>query len=186
MHYRFVPVAFALGALALSTVGGERVTAQEARRDTLDPAVEVGREILRVLRLPRMADSIRDAGVSAEEVEDIFRSARAERIPAIETAVVFEESMGAIREHGPMDNFGAFVQSQLSSGLRGRDLAEAIRAEHARRGIGKGRKLQRAPGGRPPSEAQGRRGEREGRESQRGGRGEAPARGRGQGNGTGR
>ena len=91
MHDRFVHVAFALGALALSTVGGKRVTAQEARRDTLNPAVEVGREILRVLRLPRMADSIRDAGVSAEEVEDVFRSARAERVPAIETAAVIEE-----------------------------------------------------------------------------------------------
>ncbi len=186
MHRGLCRLAFALGLLASSSVTGREVAGQEVGGPTSNPAVEVGREILRVLGLPRMADSIRDAGVPAEEVEGVFRSARAQRIPAIETAEVFEESLRAVREHGPMDNFGAFVQVQLASGLRGRDLAAAIHAEHARRGIGKGRRLQKAPGEGSQGEARGRRGPQEGRGNRRGGPGRNPGRGNGQGNGTGR
>jgi hypothetical protein len=47
---------------------------------------------------------------------------------------VLDEERGDVREHGPIDNFGAFVQSKLDAGLRGRDLAAAIRAEHEARG----------------------------------------------------
>ena len=49
-----------------------------------------------------------------------------------------KEQSRAIDEHGPTDNFGAFVQSKLDQGLRGRELSDAIRAEHAAHGKGKG------------------------------------------------
>ena len=49
-----------------------------------------------------------------------------------------------------MDNFGAFVQSRLDAGLRSRALAQAIRQEHSRRGIGKSRV--RGQGPAPASE----------------------------------
>jgi hypothetical protein len=52
---------------------------------------------------------------------------------------LFETENKAIREHGPVDNFGAFVQRRLDEGLRGRDLADAIRAEHAAHGRARAR-----------------------------------------------
>src|SRR5687767_15243513 len=57
-------------------------------------------------------------------------------IPAYEATLVIDTARVVRREHGPVDNFGAFVQSQLAQGKRGRELAAAIRAEHARSGKG--------------------------------------------------
>jgi hypothetical protein len=80
-------------------------------------------DILHSILLPRTSQILRESGVPDEEVQSVIEAA-------------------SVREHGPVDNFGAFVQDQLAAGLRGRDLAAAIHAEHARRGIGKGKKLE--------------------------------------------
>ncbi len=58
-------------------------------------------------------------------------------VPAEEAAGILEAESKAAAEHGPTDNFGAFVQAQLASGKRGRELAAAIRAEHQARGKGR-------------------------------------------------
>lgn len=115
------------------------------------PASTVRDRVRAALELPGIVDSIRRrGGIPEEEVRVVVDEARRKNIPANETRDVLKEADNAIRDHGPVDNFGAFVKARLDAGLRGRALAQAIRQEHARRGIGKGtmRGAQRA-GGRP-------------------------------------
>ena len=87
-------------------------------------------------RLPEAAGEARDAGIPDEEVEKVITAARRRRMPPAEVETVLVESAASARENGPVDNFGAFVQSQLDQGLRGRELADAIHREHAARGKG--------------------------------------------------
>lgn len=94
--------------------------------------------LLKAIRLPQETQEARILGVPERDIRTILTTGREQRVPAgvlTEVLVVENES---IREHGPVDNFGAFVQAQLQQGKRGRDLAAAIRAEHAARGKGKG------------------------------------------------
>ena len=93
-------------------------------------------EILAATRLPVVADSARREGTSDQAVRDVLEAMSKSRLPAHEAVVVLDSARVAHREHGPVDNFGAFVQSQLAEGKRGRELAAAIRAEHARMGKG--------------------------------------------------
>lgn len=113
--------------------------------------------ILRAIDLPRRAAELREAGVPIDEVRNAIETARRRQVPAADAEEVLSETHRAVEEHGPIENFGAFVQSQLDSGLRGRDLAAAIRAEHERMGIGRGRRLP------PPGEAGRGRGQGQGR-----------------------
>lgn len=89
------------------------------------------------MNLPVRTAEARDAGVPDERVRstvwDIFRSG----VPAEDATRIFDEEVRIVREGGSKDNFGAFVRSRVEAGLRGRELAEAIHAEHARRGMGK-------------------------------------------------
>lgn len=129
-----------LGVRLLLVTSGA-VWAQEADQTTILERVR------RAIELPRVADEAREVGIPVEDVEAVLTEARRRRVPAAEATDVLEETNEMVREHGPIENFGAFVQSQLEAGLRGRDLAAAIRAEHERRGIGRGRRL---PNSMPP------------------------------------
>jgi hypothetical protein len=106
----------------------------------LGAQISVRDRIISAIELPRAVDSVRKrGGIPEEEIRVVLEDARRRRIPAGETGDILKEADAAIRDHGPVDNFGAFVQSRLDAGLRGRALAQAIRQEHARRGIGKGK-----------------------------------------------
>ncbi len=113
--------------------------------------------ILEAILLPRVSDSLRKEGVPEDEVRVAIEEAMRKRLPPAETKQVLDETARSVRESGPIDNFGAFVQTQLDAGLRGRELAAAIHAEHARRGIGKGKKLgvEKARGGPKAERARG-------------------------------
>ena len=124
---------FAILSFAASTILPSHALAQDSLRQN----------ILRAIDLPRAAAELRAAGVPVDEVRNAIEAARRQRVPAAEAEEVLAETSRAVEEHGPIENFGAFVQTQLDGGLRGRDLAAAIRAEHQRRGIGRGRKLGR-------------------------------------------
>jgi hypothetical protein len=106
--------------------------------------------ILQATRLPTVTREARLLGVSERDLQTIFATARERRIPASSLAELFSEENNAIRKYGPIDNFGAVVQERLNSGLRGRELAAAIHAEHAARGIGKGRPAEVGKPGRHP------------------------------------
>ena len=107
-------------------------------------------ELLQAARLPTVTREARVLGVPERDLQTIFAAAREHRIPAGNLAEVLSEENKAIRQHGPVDNFGAFVQEKLDAGLRGRELAAAIHAEHAARGIGKGRPAEAGKPGRQP------------------------------------
>jgi len=94
--------------------------------------------VLQALLVPRITQEARTLGVPESDIRAILDRARERRVPAAAVTELFESENKAIREHGPIDNFGAFVQRRLDEGLRGRDLAEAIRAERAAHGKDKG------------------------------------------------
>jgi len=107
-------------------------------------------ELLQAARLPTVTREARVLGVPERDLQTIFAAAREHRIPAGNLAELLSEENKAIRQHGPVDNFGAFVQEKLDAGLRGRELAAAIHAEHAARGMGKGRPAEAGKPGRQP------------------------------------
>jgi hypothetical protein len=98
---------------------------------------EMGK-LLRAIRLPEAAEQARREGVPAAEVKEVLEAARSRNLPAGDTETIMVEETRAVREKGQIDDFGSFVRSKLDEGLRGRELSDAIRAEHAARGKGKG------------------------------------------------
>jgi len=94
--------------------------------------------VLEASNLPISTSEARKEGASNEDITSILDVLQREKVPADEARQVIDEERAARREHGPVDNFGAFVQAKLAAGLRGQELAAAIRAEHAARGKGKG------------------------------------------------
>ena len=94
--------------------------------------------VLQALLLPRTTLEARSLGLPESDIRAILDKARERRLRAADVNELLEHENRAIREHGPVDNFGAFVQRRLDEGLRGRELAEAIHAEHAAHGKGKG------------------------------------------------
>ena len=95
-------------------------------------------QIIAAAELPVIAAQVRNDGIAADQVRIAIEAMERARVRAGEARDVLSEARNAHREHGPVDNFGAFVQSRLDAGLRGRQLAAAIRAEHASRGRGRG------------------------------------------------
>ena len=115
-------------------------------------------QILAAARLPLVTAEARREGVASEEIRSVLDAMGRAGVPAHEAAAVIDTARVARREHGSMDNFGAFVQSQLAAGKRGRELSAAIRAEHARTGRGRGNAARDAgrPGQRTADSARGR------------------------------
>ena len=97
-------------------------------------------QILVAADLPVSTAEARAEGVPSDEIRQVLDVMVAQKLPAHEARDVIDEERAARRDHGPVDDFGAFVQSRLQAGLRGRELAAAIRAEHAARGKGQGKK----------------------------------------------
>lgn len=92
--------------------------------------------ILQALQLPTLVTEARRAGVTDAVVRGVLDGLRRRGLPADDAARVVREEVDAVHAGAPKDNFGGFVHRQLDAGLRGRALAEAIRAEHRARGIG--------------------------------------------------
>jgi hypothetical protein len=107
--------------LVVSVVGGGRAVAQQP---------DVVSVLLAAARLPVIAAEARRAGVPDSDIRAALDAMQRRNVPAAEAHDVLEEERNAARERGPIGNFGAFVQTQLDAGLRGRDLAAAIRVEH--------------------------------------------------------
>jgi hypothetical protein len=111
-------------------------------------------ELLAAALLPVSAAEARNEGVSDAEVRAVLDAMRNARLSAREARDVIDEGRTARRDHGPVDNFGAFVQTKLQAGLRGRELAAAIKAEHVARGKGRaGQSGKSAPGQKKGADA---------------------------------
>jgi len=101
-------------------------------------------QILSAAQLPVVTAEARREGVTSDEIRAILDAMGRAGVPAHEATALIDTARAARREYGPVDNFGAFVQSQLAAGKRGRELAAAIREEHAR--LGKGNAARGGPG----------------------------------------
>lgn len=93
--------------------------------------------VLAAAQLPVAADEARKEGVSELSLREYLDRVLRNRVPADDAYRILDEEVRVIRDGGPKENFGAFVQTQLDAGLRGRALAEAIHEEHRRRGMGR-------------------------------------------------
>ena len=93
--------------------------------------------ILAALQLPALVTEARGAGITEATLRGVLGGLLRRGLPADDAVMVLREEVDAVQAGGPKDNFGAFVQQHLDAGLRGRALAEAIRAEHQRMGIGR-------------------------------------------------
>lgn len=93
-------------------------------------------QVLKAAQLPVTAAEARNEGVADSTLRTVLEAMKTANVPADEAKDMLDTARAMNREHGPVDNFGAFVQSKLQAGLRGRELAAAIRAEHVARGKG--------------------------------------------------
>ncbi len=109
------------------------------------PTVD-GDALRRATELPISAARVRELGTSTDQVREALQASRTSDADPGDTADMFKETADAVEEHGPVDNFGSFVRERLSEGLRGRELAASIRAEH--QAHGKGRPDHAGAGGR--------------------------------------
>lgn len=114
-------------------------------------------QILTAAQLPVAASEARRGGVTSNEIRAVLDALLNAGVPAYEATALIDSTRAVRRDHGPVDNFGAFVQSQLAAGKRGPALAAAIRQEHARQGKGNAKRGEsdEKPGNRgrnrPPS-----------------------------------
>lgn len=93
----------------------------------------------RVLNLPKTVEDGRQAGIPSGTIWGVLDSLRRKGVPAEDAGQILQDEVDAVKGGAPRENFGASVNAMLARGLRGRELADAIHAEHARRGIGHGR-----------------------------------------------
>jgi hypothetical protein len=93
-------------------------------------------QILSAALLPVVTTQARRDGVSDADIRSAIDAMSRAGLSAHEATTVFDNERTYRREHGPVDNFGSFVQDQLKAGKRGPELAAAIRAEHMRQGKG--------------------------------------------------
>ena len=93
-------------------------------------------QVLAAAQLPVAASAARREWIAGADIRAVLDALRNAGVPAYEATSVLETTRQVHREHGPTDNFGAFVQAQLAAGKRGQALAAAIRQEHARQGKG--------------------------------------------------
>ncbi|MCY1005681.1 hypothetical protein OV079_08900 [Nannocystis pusilla] len=144
---------FAIGLAAAPLAAHAAPAAGEASERAEDRRTPNER-ILGALTLPLKAQALRKSGVGEGEVKAGLKAAKAKKLAAGDAAELLDEAAKATRDHGPVENFGAFVQAKLDAGLRGRDLAAAIREEHAAHGKGKGKSEGKGPPeGKGPAEA---------------------------------
>ena len=92
-----------------------------------------------ILNLPRTIDAGRRAGIPGSTIDRVLDSLRRRRVPAADAEEILRREIEAVEGGERKENFGAFVNSQLTQGLRGRELADAIHAEQARRAMGASR-----------------------------------------------
>ena len=94
------------------------------------------------IQLPTLTHEARTAGLAEADVTAAVQACRVHKeVGAAETAEVFKITLQDVQKNGPVEDFGAFVNTKLNEGLRGKALANAIHKEHKTRGVGKGKKL---------------------------------------------
>lgn len=148
----------ALAAVAAPALGAQGSAAEAGRTAVARAATAADSALLAALELPKLMERARRAGAADTTLREMIEIIRRRGLPAEEAVPAVEMEVEALEQGGAKDNFGSFVKAQVASGLRGRDLAAAIRAERARRGMGpkEGRGNGNARGQGGPPEGRGR------------------------------
>ncbi len=168
----------ALGGLLAAAASVEAQSATGVPTVRAPSAVDSA--ILRAIDLPRVMQRAREAGIPDSSIRGVMDRMRQRRVPAEDAASAVELEVETVERGGDRNNFGSFVRAQVESGLRGRELAAAIRAERERRGMGPQGRGGRPEGAGAQAEGRGGRpeaaGARGGRRDARGGRQDSTAR----------
>lgn len=114
---------------------GAEAPARAGEEEAETKPVTIIERVKEAMALPRTAKDSREAGATEEKIREVLEAARARGVPAGETRKILEVENEELRKGGNPDNFGAAVHHLKESGLRGRELAEAIHAEQAARGM---------------------------------------------------
>jgi hypothetical protein len=138
--------------ITILALGAALVAAPLSAQAPDSAAIKLRQRIDAWINLPQKTDEARRAGVPDGSLQSILDILRKGDVTPQEATSILDVETAAVREHGPTDNFGAFVQAQLASGKRGQELAAAIRAEHQRNGRGRPAGAGQ-PGGRPDDAA---------------------------------
>jgi hypothetical protein len=140
-------LALILCLAGLPAVAG---TEEEEAANTEEAAetrrAEFRERVKEAIGLPQTVKESREAGVPEEKVREVLEAARTRGVPASETRRILETENEEIRRGGNPENFGAAVHHLKESGLRGRELAEAIHAEQIARGMKKPKMKQHGKG----------------------------------------
>lgn len=123
--------------ITILALGAALVAAPLSAQAPDSAAIKLRQRIEGWINLPQRTDEARRAGVPDGSLQGILDILRKGEVTPQEASSIIDVETEAVREHGPTDNFGAFVQAQLASGKRGQELAAAIRAEHQRNGRGR-------------------------------------------------
>lgn len=162
------PMSLLTGLLLAAPALAAQGTAPAGAPQTRVPSA-ADSAVMRAMDLPQIFQRARTAGIPDSALRGMIDAMRRRGIPTEDAIPAVELEVEAVEAGGSKDNFGSFVRAQVESGLRGRELAAAIRAERQARGMGPGR-AERA--GRP--EQAGARPEKGGRPE---GAGARPAKG---------
>ena len=111
-------------ALSLGTAQAEPMTEEAAA------------ELVQAVELPTQANNYRKSGADEAQTRVALQAMEEAKVPASQAADAVGSAAKDAEETGPTDNFGAFVQTQLAEGKRGKDLSDAIHAEHKANGKG--------------------------------------------------
>lgn len=84
--------------------------------------------------LPLLANQLRAAGVSVDDVMKVVDGASRGRMSVEDLAETLSDVVPVVEAHGPVKNFGEFVGDRLAQGMTGITLQEAIELEHKKRG----------------------------------------------------
>lgn len=122
--------------VSLAVAAVPPLTAQQPVPSTTDLIVTAADQLLAATLLPTRTAEIRAAGIPDTTLRRVLDLFRLHQIDPVQADAILVSTRDAAREHGPTDNFGAFVQTQLAAGKRGRELSDAIRAEHQKHGKG--------------------------------------------------
>lgn len=127
--------------LLLLVLGGGPALAQDegAEPAEADETDEAGEEEdwKKAIDLPARIAKLREAGVPPEEIAKALDGVKKGGMRPDHASEAMEAAGRSVEEHGTVDNFGGFVKSRVDEGMRGKDLAEAIRAEHEAHGKGR-------------------------------------------------
>lgn len=139
MHKLYLPaLSLVLAAPVLATPGLARAAdppvASASASATITANVKVSDQdalsddILAVIDLPIAAADARDAGVEEAELKAALDTTREAGLPASEATEVVAVEAEETRKGGVKKGFGLWVRLQIAAGLRGKKLADKIKA----------------------------------------------------------